>query len=90
MTDTPSTASSGDDLMALAMGKLTRVLGAERGPRVFEATLATAKLTTLKTPDDLHRFAEHLAERGGIESAVAGLLSVAAVMRGADAGARSA
>ncbi len=69
--------------MALAVGKLTRVLGPERGPRVFAETLASARIATLETADDLYVFAESLARRGGIEAAVAGLLSVAAVMRGA-------
>ena len=69
--------------MALAKGKLTRVFGPERGSRVFESTLSGSHLSRLRTPDDLYRFAEHLAKSGGIESAVAGLLSVAAVMRGA-------
>lgn len=69
--------------MALAREKLARVLGPERGARVFEATLAATKVAVLHTPDDLYRFAEHLTKSGGIESAVAGLLSVAAVMRGA-------
>ena len=59
------------------------MLGPEAGVRVFTVTLAAAKVTTLETPDDLYRFAGELARRGGIESAIAGLLSVAAVMRGA-------
>lgn len=83
MTDPSPSSPNADDLSALAVGKLTRVLGAERGPRVFAETLASAEMTVLKNADDLSLFAEALARRGGIEAAVAGLLSVAAVMRGA-------
>ena len=69
--------------MTLALGKLSRVLGVDRGKRVFDETLAATQMTVLSTPEDLHRFSEVLALRGGIEAAVAGLLDVAAVMRGA-------
>jgi hypothetical protein len=40
-------------------------------------------MKTVTDANDLYLFAESLASRGGIEAAVAGLLSVAAVMRGA-------
>lgn len=79
----PVPTSNADDFTAIAVGKLTRVLGADRGARVFSETLDAAKMATLKNADDLYMFAESLAQRGGIEAAVAGLLSVAAVMRGA-------
>lgn len=85
MTDSPSNASSGDDLSALAIGKLSRVLGAERGLRIFDATLAAANMSRVQTPDELYRFAQQLSLMGGIEAAVAGLLSVSAVIRGASA-----
>jgi hypothetical protein len=79
----PVPTSNADDLTALAAGKLTRVLGPERGTRVFAETLEALKMSTVQSADDLYAFAEGLAKRGGIEAAVAGLLSVAAVMRGA-------
>ena len=79
----PVPTSNADDLTALAAGKLTRVLGQERGTRVFAETLEAMKMSAVQNADDLYEFAERLATRGGIEAAVAGLLSVAAVMRGA-------
>jgi hypothetical protein len=79
----PVPTSNADDLTALAAGKLTRVLGPERGTRVLAETLEALKTSTLRNADELYAFAERLATRGGIEAAVAGLLSVAAVMRGA-------
>jgi hypothetical protein len=81
--DALAPAVAADDLSALALAKLSRVLGPERGGRVFAETLAAARMTTLSTADDLYAFAEHLSRRGGIEAAVGGLLSVAAVIRGA-------
>lgn len=69
----------------LARSKLARVLGAERGRRVFEEILAEAKLERIASADDLHAFADRLVARGGIEAGVGGLLAVAAVVRGASA-----
>ncbi len=83
MPQSPAPTATADDLTALAVGKLTRVLGAERGARVYAETLASSKLPAVRTADELYLFSEALATRGGIEAAVAGLLSVAAVMRGA-------
>lgn len=79
----PVPTSNADDFAAIAVGKLTRVLGPDRGTRVFAETLEAAKMGTVKNAEDLYVFADILAKRGGIEAAVAGLLSVAAVMRGA-------
>jgi hypothetical protein len=71
------------ELNELALGKLTRILGPDRGRRVFDQTLAAVHLTAVRTPEELSVFAATLEKRGGIEAAVAGLLSVAATMRGA-------
>ncbi|MEO7329870.1 MAG: hypothetical protein ABI193_14930 [Minicystis sp.] len=67
----------------LALSKLTHVLGDERGRRVFHETLIRSGLTDLRTADDLFAFAQHLSRSTGFEAAVGGLLSVAALLRGA-------
>lgn len=74
----------------LALDKLTRVLGAAQGQRAFERTLAEAQLTDIRTPNELYTFGEHLAKVGGFEAAVGRLLTVAAVVRGANSSGRSA
>jgi hypothetical protein len=66
-----------------ALEKLTRVLGPERGHHIYQETLEAVGLTDLRTADELHAFAQRLSSRGGFEAAVGGLLSVAAVLRGA-------
>ncbi|MEZ4407993.1 MAG: hypothetical protein R3A52_16185 [Polyangiales bacterium] len=69
---------------ALALSKLVRVLGAARGRRVFDETLASAELTTITTAEELFVFSEALARHpGGIEAAVGAMLGVSAVLRGA-------
>lgn len=67
----------------LALDTLTRVLGVERARRIYADTLNSAALGELRTADDLYTFAQQLSTRGGFEAAVGGLLSVAAVLRGA-------
>ncbi len=73
----------GDSLRDLAMQKLARVLGEEHASRVFAEALRDAGISAIATADDLHTFAQALIARGGMEAAVGGLLSVAAVVRGA-------
>jgi hypothetical protein len=79
----PVARSGPEDLDALALGKLTKILGEGRGSRVFAEVLAATGLRTLSTPEELYTFAQHLTARAGMESAVGGVLSVAAVIRGA-------
>jgi hypothetical protein len=66
-----------------ALETLTRVLGRERALRIYGDALAAAGLTDIRTADDLHAFGQHLSTCGGFEAAVGGMLSVAAVLRGA-------
>lgn len=80
--------SQREDMTELALTRLTRVLGASAGRRVFDETLTEAGLAKLTTADDLYLFAGILSNRGGFEGAVGGMLAVTAVMRGA-AGTRS-
>lgn len=81
MTSADATATT--ELARLALGKLTRVLGEDGARRAFDAALEEARLTRIDTADDLYAFAETLTAMGGMEGAVGGLLSVAAVLRGA-------
>lgn len=76
-------APPASELQALALSKLTRVLGEVAGRRVFDEILATTGTKRLETAQDLYAFAEALAKRGGFEGALGGMLAVAAVMRGA-------
>jgi len=71
-------------LAQLALDKLTRVLGAEQGKRAFAQTLIAVGLTDLRTPNELYTFGEHLSKQGGFQAAVGRLLTVAAVIRGAN------
>lgn len=83
MTDAPHTGPEGCSLRAFALEKLTRVLGADKGRRVYADVLSEAKLAEVNTPDDLYVFSECLSRRGGFEAAVGAMLGVAAVLRGA-------
>lgn len=79
-----SATGAGDPSLAeLAMQKLARVLGEENARRVHDETMRDAGIAAIATADDLHTFAQALISRGGMEAAVGGLLSVAAVVRGA-------
>ncbi len=81
----PADAPLGDGapFQELAQAKLVRVLGPAQAAQVYAETLAAAGLTAIASADDLYRFATHLSKRGGFAAAVGGLLSVAAVLRGA-------
>ena len=68
----------------LARGKLTKILGADQGLRVFTATMRSLQLVELESSNDLYAFANALTAAGGITAAVGALLGVAAVIRGAD------
>lgn len=85
MTDVPHTRPSELALRDLALDKLTRILGAEKGRRVYDDVLGEVGLAEVSTPDDLYAFSERLSLRKGFEAAVGGLLGVAAVLRGASA-----
>lgn len=67
----------------IAREKLCSVLGREQGEAVMAQVMKELGLTALATPDDLHRFAQHVARREGFTAAVGALLSLHAVMNGA-------
>ncbi len=69
------------DLVALQ--KLTSVLGAKLGEQVYVETLRELLRERLETPNDLYRFAQRVAKRGGFIGAVGGLLTVHSVIHGA-------
>lgn len=71
------------DWNAVALAKLTKVLGAERGRRAMTEALQALALASLASADDLYRFARHLVAGGGFAGAVGGLLRLHAVMHGA-------
>jgi hypothetical protein len=77
------TAARGDDMHALALHKLTNVLGPEQAHVIMRETLQRLGVARLDTPDDLYRFAQQVSARGGFAGAVGSLLGVMAVVRGA-------
>ncbi|HLL23623.1 MAG TPA: hypothetical protein VK427_15905 [Kofleriaceae bacterium] len=80
----PATSSSREGpLEDLARAKLVKVLGPDRGHKVYCATLREMGLASIDSADTLHAFGEHLIRRGGIEAAVGAMLGVSAVVRGA-------
>ena len=83
MTGVASVPSAPSAFADLALAKLTRVLGNEKGRRVFQQTLDAVGLDHLGTADDLYVFAQQLSTHAGFEAALGGLLSVAALVRGA-------
>jgi len=68
----------------VALAKLTSVLGPEKGRATREELFAELGISSLASPDDLYTFAQRLLARGGFAAAVGGLLSVHAVIHGAN------
>lgn len=79
----PIASEQDGSLSELARGKLARVLGAERGERLYCETLRALAAEQIDSPDLLYAFGQQLVKRGGIEAAVGAMLGVAAVVRGA-------
>jgi hypothetical protein len=74
-----------DDWHAVALDKLTRVLGPSTGQQTMLDVLQAMGTTRLESSADMRRFAETLAARGGFAGAVGALLSVHATMYGTHA-----
>lgn len=66
-------------LQALALAKMTAVLGERRGRQLMGALLEQHKLT-LGNVDELTRFAAELSKMGGFEGAVGAMLGLQAVL----------
>lgn len=73
------------EYMDLARTKLEKVLGAEEGRAMFSRTLRESSLESINSPDDLYTFSQQLAKQSGFASAIAAMLSLTAVLRGASA-----
>lgn len=73
-----------EGLGELALRKLERVFGAERGRALFGSVLGELGLLAVVTPDDLARVASALERRGGFETTVGTMLAVVAAMRKLD------
>ncbi len=67
----------------LALTKMVRILGEQRARRLLDEILACLGVQ-LRDADALLRFATELSTRGGFEGAVGAMLSVQAIMHGAD------
>ena len=68
---------------SVALQKLTRVFGDERGRALLADGLLSAGLKEITSAEDLMKLARALEKRGGLERAVGAMLSVQAVMMGA-------
>lgn len=71
------------DWNAVAVEKLTRILGAETGRSTMTRALQLSGLQSLQSADDLYRFAQELTAMSGFARAVGGMLSLEAILRGA-------
>jgi len=67
---------------AVALSKLTRVLGERAGREALARALAETGLAEIFSSEDLRRVALALAAQGGFAGAVGGLLGVHAAMYG--------
>lgn len=74
---------SGPNWNELALAKLTNVLGATIAERVVRETLTAMQLGSLSSAEDLYRFGRLVSARDGFVGAVGGMLTLTAVMRGA-------
>lgn len=71
------------DWNALAFEKLRKVLGEERARSAMQRALQLTEIDSLRSADDLYRFAQELTAMPGFVRAVGGMLSLHAVMAGA-------
>ena len=67
----------------IALEKLTRVLGEAPGRTLYVDGLRELGLSTVASPQELHRLAQWLTRQPGFAATVGGLLSVHAVINGA-------
>jgi hypothetical protein len=73
-------SASPTDWHAVAVARLTRVLGERAGRETMRKALAAIGVAELATADDLGRLAVDLRGRGGFEAAIGELLSVHVAM----------
>ena len=73
------------ELREFAFTKIANVLGPDRA-RALLRRLVDDPGHELRTPNDLLRLSERMAQLGGFEGAVGAMLGVAAVVRGATPG----
>lgn len=69
----------------VALTKLSNVVGREQAEEVYAATMRDLDLESLRSPNDLFIFAQHVKKLEGFVGAVGALLSVHAVIHGASA-----
>ncbi len=74
-------ATEWDDL---ALGKLQRILGVPEGNAIFAQALTKCGLPHLGSATDVYRFAECLKLESPVVAAIGAMLSLSAVMKGAD------
>jgi len=78
-----SALPDGHDWNGLALEKLSKVLGDAKARETMESALQKSGLPALRSADDLYRFAQELTAMPGFARAIGGMLSLQAVMRGA-------
>ncbi|GAC1353347.1 MAG: hypothetical protein NVSMB1_26020 [Polyangiales bacterium] len=67
---------------AVALAKLTNVLGEVPGQRLMVETLAALDLPRLHSSSELRHFAQLLVAKGGFAAAIGGMLNLHATMYG--------
>lgn len=77
-----ASAGHDDELLQVALAKMSPVLGAGRARALLDRLLSELRLE-LHTPQDLYEVGRAMSDLDGYEGAVGSLVRVAAVMRGA-------
>lgn len=83
-TGTGSLPATNGDLHAYAASKITQYFGAARAGAIFASVLDEVGIARIETTAQLHRVAQALGRRGGLEAAVAMLLSGRATLIDSD------
>lgn len=78
-------AASAIDLQAIALEKMSRVLGPSRAKSLM-AEIQEEKQLELRSADELFEFGRALTAMGGFEGAVGSILTFKAVLLGASRG----
>jgi len=77
------------ELQALALEKMTKILGEDKGRDLFGSVLTELGMERIRTADDLYRFSTALSRHGTMEKAVGAILGFNALKKGARAAQKS-
>ena len=74
-------ARHGSHWAAFALAKLVKLLGAEKGPALYEQILSEIGRPSVDSSDDMLAFAQAMSRRGGFIEAMAVVLQTYAILR---------